>query len=739
MSIASAITTAQGRVAAAYTACNNKGATMPAAANQNLSNLATTIGTIPTGGGSSGFTKGIASVYLQSASNTASFTGLSGEPKAFIVAGIDVPATGGVILSVLGDSTGNHAVYNTGSQHTYSNGFTSSYSNGTLTITAPSGVSFAGESWLSLIYYYGSGTLTFKTSTVTPGSGVTSVTFTGTGLTEVPAMYACFLETAVNNESYRRVACYTNSCLDDDEAETQLPMGVTFYSSGILNTTSSFTVSYNNGLYINSGGTNAGGYFHNPGTYTLYYLMASDVESGGGGGGTGERKDVNFLDYDGTLVASYTATEFASLSSMPSNPSHTGLTAQGWNWSLSDAKTYVASYGGLTIGQMYTTSDGKTRLYITIQDNGKKDITIYFSQTVANGVTFDWGDNSSTTTVSGTGTKYTTHTYSQGGEYVITFNVTSGSMNLGYNSSSANLVGAIGSGYDYQGLRLKKIFIGSGVSALSSYAFSGCNNLSEITIPKTVTEINQNSFKNCYSLKSIVIPTSITTLGNSCFDTCDVLSDVCLGRGLTSTGTSVFKYCYRLDNIYLPDTMLSVGAYTFQYCKSLSNVVVPSGITTIDNYTFSECDHLINITLPNTVTTLGTYVFSNCYLLKSVTLSNSITTLSAFSFNYCRNLTELSNLGNITTIGNSVFRYCYINTIIVPSTVTSIGTYAFADNSNITAVYLYPETPPTLTNTNTFSNTTGTIYVPNGCLNAYQTASYWSTYASRMVEMPASS
>ena len=50
MSIASAISNAQSKVAAAYTACNNKGATMPAAANQNLSNLATTIGTISTGG-----------------------------------------------------------------------------------------------------------------------------------------------------------------------------------------------------------------------------------------------------------------------------------------------------------------------------------------------------------------------------------------------------------------------------------------------------------------------------------------------------------------------------------------------------------------------------------------------------------------------------------------------------------------------------------------------------------------
>lgn len=51
MSIASAIQAKQQQIAAAYTACNNKGATLPG--TQNLNNLATCIGTI-TGGGSSG-------------------------------------------------------------------------------------------------------------------------------------------------------------------------------------------------------------------------------------------------------------------------------------------------------------------------------------------------------------------------------------------------------------------------------------------------------------------------------------------------------------------------------------------------------------------------------------------------------------------------------------------------------------------------------------------------------------
>ena len=142
----------------------------------------------------------------------------------------------------------------------------------------------------------------------------------------------------------------------------------------------------------------------------------------GGGGSSVAPNDVNFYDYDGTIVASYSAANFASLSAMPSNPTHAGLTAQGWNWSLSDAKTYVASYGKLNIGQMYITDDGKTRLYIHIADSLRMEVPICWSQSVSNGVTIDWGDGSAAETFSNTGQRNATHSYSDIGDYVITLN-----------------------------------------------------------------------------------------------------------------------------------------------------------------------------------------------------------------------------------------------------------------------------------------------------------------------------
>lgn len=69
-----------------------------------------------------------------------------------------------------------------------------------------------------------------------------------------------------------------------------------------------------------------------------------------GGGNKTEVNDVNFIDCDGTIVYAYTAAEFANLTEMPANPTHGGLTSQGWNWTLAKAQAYVAKYGNLWIG-----------------------------------------------------------------------------------------------------------------------------------------------------------------------------------------------------------------------------------------------------------------------------------------------------------------------------------------------------------------------------------------------------
>lgn len=417
------------------------------------------------------------------------------------------------------------------------------------------------------------------------------------------------------------------------------------------------------------------------------------ISTGGGGGGQVESKDVDFIDYDGTLLYSYTAAEFAQLSSLPANPSHDGLTAQGWNWSLNNAKTHVAASKKLVIGQLYVTNDGKTRLYINIADTARMTVPLYWNQSVANGVTIDWGDTSSAETFSGTGYINTTHAYSAVGDYVITLSVHSGTLGLGANSSSS---GTLGNQRAYTRM-LQKVEIGSNISSIAKYAFYDCFSLKAITLPTTVTNFYTGVFEYCYSLKSITIPSSVRYLNNYCFE-----------------------YCTSLSSVSIPASIRQLNQYTFQYCTSLRLLVIPysNSSVLVDDYCFRYCYALSYVTMPpNLVSSkIGQYAFYECRSLALVTFPSTITNINTSAFNTCLALASLT----------------------IPSSVTSIGSQAFGYCSSLKSVYVLPETPPTLGG-NAFTNGASdlVIYVPNGKLNDYQTASNWSTYASKMVEMPA--
>ena len=108
------------------------------------------------------------------------------------------------------------------------------------------------------------------------------------------------------------------------------------------------------------------------GTYTApsgtAYSPVSVNVSGGGGGGA-EKKQVNFIDYDGTILYSYTAAEANALTALPANPSHTGLVAQGWNWTLAQIKSQLANVGGdVWVGQMYITASGNTEIDVSMPE-----------------------------------------------------------------------------------------------------------------------------------------------------------------------------------------------------------------------------------------------------------------------------------------------------------------------------------------------------------------------------------
>ena len=68
---------------------------------------------------------------------------------------------------------------------------------------------------------------------------------------------------------------------------------------------------------------------------------------------TAEVPDIEFIDYDGRTLATYSFEEASALTELPEIPVHEGLSAQGWNYSLADVTGNAVNGYKTTIGPTY--------------------------------------------------------------------------------------------------------------------------------------------------------------------------------------------------------------------------------------------------------------------------------------------------------------------------------------------------------------------------------------------------
>lgn len=433
-----------------------------------------------------------------------------------------------------------------------------------------------------------------------------------------------------------------------------------------------------------------------------------------GGGESGSMSDpIRFFDYDGTLVASYTSVP----ESLPSIPTHSKLTNGTWNYTLAQITTQFNAMGTCDIGANYDTVSGKTEIDIELRDGR---LHPYLSLAIEGTVEIDWGDGSTPDTVTGTSitTRQTNihHEYAAAGSYTIKISKTSGTgyslsctatyflLNKNNSTANANQVYA-------DCVRAVRVGTECGIGG---YAFRNCTSLSSISLPNSVTSVGSCMCQNCYSLSSISIPSGLGSLGSNAFSACYSLKSVSLPPNLFDYGTYAFSSCCSLESISLPRSVNIIGGNSFAGCSLLSSVTIPDSIAQIGNYAFSSCYSLKSVSMPNSVSTIGTYAFQACYSLKSISISSNLNSISTYTFSGCWTLTSLT----------------------IPSGITSIPANAFSNCYGMAEYHVLSTTPPTLESYNAFNNipTECIIYVPQGCLEAYQTATNWSTYASRMRE-----
>ena len=240
--------------------------------------------------------------------------------------------------------------------------------------------------------------------------------------------------------------------------------------------------------------------------------------------------------------------------------------------------------------------------------------------------------------------------------------------------------------------KIESVVLPPSVSSLGTYAFAFCTSLKSINLPVTQKTLPSSFLEGCSALETIELPATLTTINSDAFYGCTSLKEVNLHEGLTTINMRAFYNC-KLTSVTIPSTVTSMGNKVF-YGNPLTSVVwkpVNCSIGTGDDAPFYSAGSTItSFTFGDQVQTVPAYICRNLSKIESVVLPPSVSSLGTYAFAFCTSLKSINLPVTQKTLPSSFLEGCSaLETIELPATLTTINSDAFYGCTSLKEVNLH--------------------------------------------------
>ncbi|MBP1663093.1 MAG: Chitin binding protein [Bacteroidetes bacterium] len=179
------------------------------------------------------------------------------------------------------------------------------------------------------------------------------------------------------------------------------------------------------------------------------------------------------------------------------------------------------------------------------------------------------------------------------------------------------------------------------------------------------------------------------------------LTSIKLPSGTVSIGYLAFYYAWNLTGtVNFPSSVKSIADYAFYGCSSITAFSVASSNTrysSSNGVLFNKAQDTLFLyppakvgiyNIPLTVKHIGASAFENCYNLTTVTLPSSLISVGSYAFSYCSGITGNLNLpSTLRKLDDGAFYGCWNLTgaVSFPASLTKLGEYCFFESNNISS------------------------------------------------------
>ncbi|MBD5304641.1 MAG: leucine-rich repeat domain-containing protein [Bacteroides sp.] len=209
------------------------------------------------------------------------------------------------------------------------------------------------------------------------------------------------------------------------------------------------------------------------------------------------------------------------------------------------------------------------------------------------------------------------------------------------------------------------------------------------------TTIQSGAFKGKSTLVELTLSDAVASIGNSAFEDCTVMHLTALPSNLKTVGESAFANCQSMDNnLVFPSSIESIGGGAFNNCYSLRGVdftaspdatlVKSSSDDFYKRGIFSNCRNLQQAILPENLTEIPNYTFYGSGL-RSICIPSNVSKIGRYSFADTKSMGEVIFTESLKTISEYAFQNSGIEAADFPKSLESISEYAFAHSSIVYA------------------------------------------------------